>query len=153
MPRPPRVVSFGDLVTGQLFLSPYVCRSCRHLALRQPLAGQQSPRHASTEQIGVLGRVRRKFRGTDNTSGQANAFGQADSYEGESFLERRRRERAREKEARGLEALYGEERNDGELGLTSEEVVRAENWEGLEHVGHKGHWRDIPPGPQDHFEA
>ncbi|KIW47877.1 uncharacterized protein PV06_00533 [Exophiala oligosperma] len=30
--------------------------------------------------------------------------------------------------------------------------VEAETWDGLEHVGHQGHWKDIPAKPQDRFE-
>ncbi|KAK5237676.1 hypothetical protein LTR47_000768 [Exophiala xenobiotica] len=30
--------------------------------------------------------------------------------------------------------------------------VEAQTWHGLEHVGHHGHWKDIPAKPQDKFE-
>jgi len=30
--------------------------------------------------------------------------------------------------------------------------VEAQTWDGLEHVGHRGHWKDIPAKPQDQFE-
>ncbi|KIW16856.1 hypothetical protein PV08_04046 [Exophiala spinifera] len=30
--------------------------------------------------------------------------------------------------------------------------VEAETWDGLEHVGHQGHWKDIPAKPEDDFE-
>ena len=46
-----------------------------------------------------------------------------------------------------------------------QEYVPAETWDGLEHMGHKvtiskkkeenfeGHWADLPPRPEDSYEA
>jgi hypothetical protein len=46
-----------------------------------------------------------------------------------------------------------------------QEYVPAETWDGLEHMGHKtsideekhvrfeGHWADLPPKPEDSYEA
>lgn len=163
MPRPTRAFGLGDIVTGQLVSSPYICRSCRHLALRQHLAHRQSLRHASSKEIPFTEKIRRKIWGTDNPPGLADPYG------GESFFERRRKERALKKDARELNELEEEhappamvERHDGALRAIDEdadseyvqkEYVPAEMWDGLEHVGHKGHWRDIPPKPEDKFDA
>ncbi|KAG9777191.1 hypothetical protein KCU88_g4600, partial [Aureobasidium melanogenum] len=32
------------------------------------------------------------------------------------------------------------------------EYKEAYTWDGLEHIGHQGHWRDLPPRPEDEFE-
>ena len=40
----------------------------------------------------------------------------------------------------------------GDAGLAAqEEYTPAETWDGLEHIGHKGDWRDIEPTEADHF--
>jgi hypothetical protein len=158
MPRPTRAFGLSDIVTGQLVSSPYICRSCRHLALRQHLAHRQSLRHASSKEIPLTEKIRRKIWGTDNPPGLADPYG------GESFFERRRKERALQKEAREPKDWEEEhvppatvERHGGALGPIDEgvdsEYVPAETWDGLEHVGHKGHWQDIPPKPEDTFDA
>ncbi|KIX02458.1 uncharacterized protein Z518_08399 [Rhinocladiella mackenziei CBS 650.93] len=33
-----------------------------------------------------------------------------------------------------------------------EEYVEAQTWDGLELIGHKGHWKDLPPKSEDEFE-
>lgn len=162
MPRPTIAFALGDLVSGYLLSSPYICRSCRHLALRQPLARPQSLRHASSEQIPFTERARRKIWATDTTPGLE------DPYDGESFLERRRKERTHAKEAQELKALEEEHATervgpsstgspaideDADSPFVSKDYVPAETWDGLEHVGHKGHWRDIPPKPEDDFHT
>jgi hypothetical protein len=162
MPRPARAFGLSDIVSGQLVSSPYICRSCRHLALRQRLASQQSLRHASSAEIPFTEKVRRKIWAKDNTPSLE------DPYDGESFLERRRKERARQKEAQELIALEKENATqrvapsgrppravdgDPDSGYVPKDYAPSETWDGLEHVGHKGHWRDIPPQPEDEFDA
>ena len=163
MPRPARAFALGDIATGHLVSSPYICRSCRHLALRERLASRQSLRYASSEQIPFTEKIRRKIWGTDKPPGLLDPYG------GESYLERRRRERALQKEAPEPKELGEEHAPPGmvqEFGgtprATDEDVdsdykpkdyVPAETWEGLEHVGHKGHWWDIAPKPDDGFVA
>jgi len=163
MPRPTRAFGLGDIGTGQLVSLPYICRSCRHLALRQHLAQRQSLRHASSKEIPFTEKIRRKIWGTDNPPGLADPYG------GESFFERRRKERALQKEAHKPKELEEEHappatvaRHGGTLRAIDEdadsdyvhkEYVPAETWDGLEHVGHKGHWQDIPPKPEDVFDA
>lgn len=33
-----------------------------------------------------------------------------------------------------------------------EEYKPAETWDGLRHIGHRGHWRDMPPRSQDAYQ-
>lgn len=35
--------------------------------------------------------------------------------------------------------------------VPQEEYQPAETWDGLRHIGHRGHWRDLPPRPQDEY--
>ena len=37
--------------------------------------------------------------------------------------------------------------------LTPEEYVPATTWDGLEHLGHKGHWADLPPTAVDTYKS
>jgi hypothetical protein len=161
MPRPAHSFGLSDIATGKLVSAPYICRSCRHLALRQRVTSWQSLRHASSEEIAITEKVRRKIWGTDNPPGLADPYG------GESFLEKRRKERALQKEAQELKESEEEhatpamlERSGGTTQAMDsnagsdylpKEYVRSETWDGLEHLGHKGHWRDIPPKPEDEF--
>ena len=147
--------------------SPFVCRSCRHQALRQRITLLQQSRSASGQPLPFTEKLRRKIWGTDNPPGLKDPYG------GPSFLERRRME----KEARenGEYLQTGQESYDrGSVDMldsradyTEEprEYVPAETWDGLEHMGHKvtiskkkeekfeGHWADLPPRPEDSYEA
>lgn len=161
MPRPAHSFGLSDIAAGKLVSAPYICRSCRHLALRQRVTSRQSLRHASSEEIPITEKVRRKIWGTDNPPGLADPYG------GESFLEKRRKERALQKEAQELKESKEEHAPPAMLGRSGgttqamdssadsdylpKEYVRSETWDGLEHLGHKGHWRDMPPKPEDEF--
>lgn len=162
MARPMRAFGFIDISSGHFLSSPYICRSCRHLAWRQRLANQQSLRHASSEQVSFTEKVRRKIWAGGSTSGLE------DPNDGETLLESRQKQRAREKEAQELKALEQEHATqrlapagvkpralDGRAGSSyvAEGYVAAETWDGLEHIGHKGQWRDMPPQPEDEFQA
>jgi hypothetical protein len=156
MPRPTRAFNLIDTTSRQLVSSPYICRSCRHVALRQRLTSRQSLRHASSEEISLTEKARRKIWATEKPPALA------DPYDGESFLARRRKERAREKEAQELKQLEEEQgprarpraiAEDADNDYVPKQYVASETWDGLEHVGHKGHWRDIPPKLEDHFVA
>ena len=142
MPRPPRISGLGDIVTGNLVSSPYICRSCRHLAWRQRLASHQSLRHASSEDIPFREQVRNRIRPATSVI--------PDPYSGESYLERRRKERALQKEVRNRQEA---EDDDADRDFVPKEYTPSETWDGLEHIGHKGHWRDIEPKPEDYFQA
>ena len=48
----------------------------------------------------------------------------------------------------GREVLFEEDKSEAE---EDPEYKPAETWNGLEHVGHKGHWSDIPPVRDDAF--
>ncbi|RMZ80158.1 hypothetical protein DV737_g3057, partial [Chaetothyriales sp. CBS 132003] len=74
--------------------------------------------------------------------GTENPPGLADPYGGPSFLERhwaQREQRYREKD----EALAGREAADYKPATT---------WDGLMHIGHAGHWRDIAPTEHDTYQ-
>lgn len=163
---PPSTRSFGlsDLALGQLTSKSYICSSCRHIALRQRIANQQSIRLASSSNIPFTEKIRRKIWGTDNPPGLADPYG------GPSFLERRRNERALQKQsqlqptpeeemAQGQkmqEFAPGEKiRTDSPISARNElekgGYVPADTWDGLQHLGHKGHWSEMPPTPLDVF--
>ena len=36
---------------------------------------------------------------------------------------------------------------------TSDVYVPATTWDGLEHLGHKGHWTDLPPKGADAYQS
>jgi hypothetical protein len=119
-------------------------------------------RHSSSKRIPFVEKLRRSIWAKDSTPSTE------DPYDGGNFLERRSKERAQANEARVLkeleeenavqrvapsgvksQAVDGDARND----YMPREYVPSETWDGLEHVGHKGHWRDIPPTPEDDFQA
>ena len=165
MPRPTRSLGLNDLVLSQVALSAYICSSCRHHALRQRIANQQSLRHVSSSNIPFTERIRRKIWGTDNPPGLADPYG------GPGFLERRQKERALERQGKQVVAPEQEIRETAPMGQRLEEVADveedprfevvedpieheykpADTWDGLRHVGHKGHWQDLPPTPAEQF--
>ena len=152
MPRPMRSFGLNDLALGQLTPSVYICSTCRHLALRQRIAKQQSLRYASSSNIPFTEKIRRRIWGTDNPPGLADPYG------GESFLERRARERALQRQPRQdnaveeeVEEVEEETRVIDQKDLMDHEYKPADTWEGLRHVGHKGDWRDMPPTLADEF--
>ncbi|OCT50896.1 hypothetical protein CLCR_08635 [Cladophialophora carrionii] len=59
-----------------------------------------------------------------------------------------------------LDQIYGklqvihqmEEPAPAEEGVSMEPYVEATTWDGLEHVGHQGHWKDLPPDAKDEYE-
>ena len=163
MPRPTRQLRLDDLAFDLLASSPYVCNSCRHLALRQRIGNQPPLRHASSKNIPFTEKLRRKIWGTDNPPGLADPYG------GPSFLERYRQERDTKKKSQQQETVEEEVRAreppETTLGpgwgnavkeaedeqFPEPKYVAAESWEGLEHYGHTGDWRDIEPTPADKF--
>jgi hypothetical protein len=122
--------------------SSLVCRSCRHQALRQRLNLLHQSRSASDKPLPFTEKVRRKTWGIDKPPGMKDPFG------GPSFLEKRRMKKAEE---RGEEYLPVEEESQELEAGPEEYYVPAETWDGLEHMGHKGHWADIPPRPEDSY--
>ncbi len=165
MPRSTRSFGLNDLALSQLTRSAYICSSCRHHALRQRIANQQSLRHASSSNIPFTERIRGKIWGTDNPPGLADPYG------GPSFLERRQRERALQRQGQqnivpeeeirepvpieqGVEEV-AEVEEDSRFMVEEEPVGKeykpADTWDELRHVGHKGHWQDLPPIPADEF--
>jgi hypothetical protein len=56
-----------------------------------------------------------------------------------------------EAEERGEEYLLVEEESQELKAGSEEHYIPAETWDGLEHMGHKGHWADIPPKPEDSY--
>ena len=45
-----------------------------------------------------------------------------------------------------------EEAVPAEDAVPMEPYVEAATWDGLEHMGHQGHWRDLPPDPKDNYK-
>ena len=154
--------------------SPFVCRSCRQQALRQRITLLQQSRSASGEPLPFTEKLRRKIWGTDNPPGLKDPYG------GPSYLEQRRMEKEAQKNGGYLlsgQGRYERDEVEPENGGTDmaetepdyseepQEYVPAETWDGLEHMGHKtsideekqvrfeGHWADLPPKPEDSYEA
>ncbi|KAI1618935.1 hypothetical protein EDD36DRAFT_45676 [Exophiala viscosa] len=102
----------------------YICRTCRnHLQSRPKQIREVSSVTTSPS-------LRRKLRNTglpQHTASYASRAGQ-DNIQPREFL--------------------GEEAPLVEM----EPYNEARSWEGLEHVGHKGHWKDLPARPQDKFD-
>ena len=40
---------------------------------------------------------------------------------------------------------------EAEAGIPMEPYVEATTWDGLESMGHKGHWKDLPVNPADNY--
>lgn len=134
---------------------PFVCRSCRHQALRQRISLLQQFRSASDNSLPYTEKVRRKLWGTDNPPGLKDPYG------GPSFLEKRRmRQEARERGEYLPQAESYEEVDPTQMAEASEKMpeeaqdyVPAETWDGLEHMGHEGHWADVKPRPEDRYQS
>jgi hypothetical protein len=167
MARPARAAFLNDLFASRLNLSSYICSSCRHAAFRRRLADFTALRHASSSNIPFTEKIRRKIWGTDNPPGLADPYG------GPSFFERRWRQKQLQQKgvnessqvvsrtppgpsATDLETK-AQKKHSQEEAVRKEgaaaEYVPAETWDGLEHVGHKGHWRDLAPEPVDEITS
>jgi hypothetical protein len=138
-------------------LAPYICKSCRQNALRQSIPNAQQLRHASSSDIPFTEKIRRRIWGTDNPPGLKDPYG------GPGFFERRRmarkktqagdemQEAEQEQEYEEMQTRDDREDLEAEFPAAQDGYKPAETWDGLEHVGHLGHWRDIPPRPIDQY--
>ena len=132
--------SFYDTATRN-HVSQYVCKSCKRSLLLRPALRTPRPRYISStaspttterEPLNEKRGVRRWFgRSTEEKEAQA---------EQEVLAEIRQLE---EEEAR-----MNASEPDPEAAI---EYKPAQTWDGLEHVGHKGDWRDIPPTELDAY--
>jgi len=150
----------GDAIAAS-FKSGYICKSCRHQLIQHRLANHRQVRHASNEGLPFTEKLRRRIWGTDNPPGLKDPYG------GPSFLEKRQQRIREERESRAG-VTYAERRHEPDMEFEDaqsaaelmeerepgqmEEYVPAERWDGLQHMGHRGDWRDLPPQPQDDFE-
>ena len=162
---------FSQAVT-QSKLTPYVCQSCRRHLQKPPKPNGQQVRHA----MGPYSRYfRKKIWGTDNPPGLDDPYGPG-------FAERRQARLEEQAEAKRRQNLTADERTAEDVAETAaEEHVQtnttyldvgdslpnepfeddpevaaeykpADTWDGLEHIGHKGDWKDMAPKPGDHYD-
>lgn len=112
-------------VFSKVVAPKYICRTCRnHL--------QSKPKQIREISSAALHRpVYRK------TSDSTNLPKSSASYA--SWIE---------KDNLQPREFLGEERPPVNMELYNE----AQTWDGLEHVGHKGHWKDLPARPEDEFD-
>ncbi|OQV01527.1 hypothetical protein CLAIMM_06868 [Cladophialophora immunda] len=103
----------------------YVCRTCKHQLLQREA---QQARQSSSLSLRDCTR-----RTSSLVSGQRRQAS-------DSFLSRSQPSKQRS----SLE--------EAETAAPIEEYVEATTWDGLEHVGHQGHWRDLPADPKDGYE-
>ncbi|KIW86902.1 uncharacterized protein Z519_12524 [Cladophialophora bantiana CBS 173.52] len=106
--------------------SRFVCRTCKHQLLqREAQQTRQSSSLSSRDPI-------RRAAGLVNEQRRHVSFN--------SLLSRSRpsEQRSQLEEAEGAVPI--------------EEYVEATTWDGLEHLGHQGHWRDLPADPKDDYE-
>ena len=160
MAGPQRVYSATTQMSTIAFTRPYVCRGCKKQAQELNRLGHQQHRPVSNQNMPFTEKLRRKIWGTDNPPGLKDPYG------GPGFLERRRMN-AQQRNAQQQEAVRQEEEEEQEEilpireeGLDVEEANTsiphreyqpAETWDGLQHVGHKGHWRDLAPRKGDEY--
>ncbi len=138
--------------------SPYVCQNCRQQLRRVRSPNSHQLRHATTP---FTEKLRRKIWGTDNPPGLKDPYGPG-------WAERRAAVKAqqepgqtkaadvdeREWMAGGRPNLVDRDFDDkfeddpvsfkDDLGQ-DENYKPAETWDGLQHVGHRGSWEDMPP--------
>ena len=110
-------------VFSKIVTPKYICRTCRnHL--------QSRPKQVREISSTIITPLRRKSFNTISPQPSASYASRAeqDSIQPREFL--------------------GEEEPLVEM----EPYNEARSWEGLEHVGHKGHWKDLPARPEDKFD-
>ena len=81
----------------------------------------------------------KKMKGVEEEDAEARERYDDDAVEAQSQLEAEAEEHAL--------ASQSYERPE----MEAEEYTPAETWDGLEHLGHTGDWRDIEPTEADHF--
>lgn len=158
-----RLIAPLEVVPYRASSARYVCSTCRRQFL--PRCTSQSlfsRRHNSSDSnnnnsgsLPFSEKVRRKIWGTDNPPGLKDPYG------GESFLEKRLREKREAKAAEEaqrepeLEYVAEEQLTAASEAPTAEptEYVPATTWDSLEHVGTSGKWWEYPPTPADQFAA
>ncbi|OAP59783.1 hypothetical protein AYL99_04785 [Fonsecaea erecta] len=102
----------------------YVCRTCKHQLLQREA---QQARHSSS--LSSRDCIQR-------TVGLVNEQRRHASFNSLSRSQQSRQPLS----------------NEAENPLRIEEYVEASTWDGLEHIGHQGHWRDLPADPKDDYE-
>ncbi|KIV84471.1 hypothetical protein PV11_00247 [Exophiala sideris] len=110
-------------IISKVITPNYICRTCRNHLQSRP----KQVREISSANISPS--LRRKSCSTvlpQRTASYASRAGQ-DNISPREFL--------------GEEAPL----------VDMEPYNEARSWEGLEHVGHKGHWKDLPARPEDQF--
>ncbi|RMD41668.1 hypothetical protein DV735_g3430, partial [Chaetothyriales sp. CBS 134920] len=153
--------------------NPSVASSLRSRALSSSTQARQDDRARNRNRnLPFTEKLRRKIWGTDNPPGLADPYG------GPSFLERhwaQREQRYKEKEdalaqREAAEAAERERRqaefreaerpdvyaaNEADVDADIDEYAEykpATTWDGLMHIGHAGHWQDIPPTQHDTYQ-
>ncbi|KAI1951932.1 hypothetical protein LOZ57_001345 [Ophidiomyces ophidiicola] len=152
-----RLLAPLEAVPARSASARYVCSTCRRQFVPryplQPLTAYQSRRHNSSDSksLPFTEKVRRKIWGTDNPPGLEDPYG------GESFLEKRLREKREAKAGTRPDSdlvpeVIPEEHelsSEAPIPTPTEEYVPAMTWDGLEHVGTSGSWRESPPSSAD----
>lgn len=151
--------------------SKYICQSCRNRLQKPPVHNSTQIRHSTGSPF--LDKVRKKIWGTENPPGLANPYGP--SWRERQRMQQQEQQRRKNLSPRQLaeeDALRAQElqrstsntsrlqqqpfeddepTEDDASPLRTGEYVPAENWQGLEHVGHKGHWKDVAPTKADAY--
>ncbi|OAG39462.1 hypothetical protein AYO21_06290 [Fonsecaea monophora] len=104
----------------------YICRTCKHQLLQRE--AQQARQSSSLSSRDCM----RRGTGLTNVQRRQVSFN--------SLLNR--------SEPSDQQSLPEDAGTTAPIG----HYVEATTWDGLEHVGHQGHWRDLPPNPKDDYE-
>ncbi|WEW59061.1 hypothetical protein PRK78_004529 [Emydomyces testavorans] len=162
MPVGARLIAPLEAVPCRASSARYVCSTCRRQFLplfpSRPIIKHPSRRYNSSDsnKLPFTEKVRRKLWGTDNPPGLKDPYG------GESFLEKKLREK---REARTIETSQSQPKPDEaeyvpeEQAMSAtdapmaepEKYIPATTWDGLEHVGTSGQWWEYPPTREDRF--
>lgn len=153
-----------EAVGPRMLQRPHICRSCHHQIFRQRFLPLQSSRSKSSN-LPFTERLRRKIWGTDNPPGLEDPYG------GPGYFERRRQRQRGERGAQegreipapqsapidSSEPVLNESAPWRSVPIDDPELVDpayvpAETWDGLEHVGSSGDWREIPVRVEEEFE-
>ncbi|KIX94693.1 uncharacterized protein Z520_09739 [Fonsecaea multimorphosa CBS 102226] len=104
----------------------YVCRTCKHQLLQRE--AQQARQYSSPSSRPSV----RRSTSTVN--------------------EQRRQASSKSLLSRFQPPTQRSPTEEAETPAPIEQYVEATTWDGLEHVGHHGHWRDLPADPKDNYE-
>jgi hypothetical protein len=132
--------------------SAYVCQSCRRRLHNTPVSKSSQTQVRRSTGSAFLDSVRKKIWGTDNPPGLANPYGPGWREKKKMREEAERRENLSPAQQAGEDAGDQIVLDETPVDVNANPYVPAQTWDGLRHIGHRGHWKDIAPTEADEYQ-